>query len=203
MVNPSKRAQQRLFQIASEKQGYFTTSQAIDAGFQDATHPYHVKNGDWIREWRGVYRISRYPRTETGQYVLWSLWSRNRRGVRLGVYSHETALSLFELSDVMPEKLHMTVPPSFRRHSEIPRVLVLHRGKMRPQEIEEREGYGVAKPARAIVDIILQGSASVDIVRQAYSEAKRRGLLRDKDFDRYRQDPEMDRKIRDCVGNTA
>ena len=110
MANFPKSAEQRLFQTASEQQGYFTTSQAIKAGFQDATHPYHLKNGDWIREWRGIYRISRYPRTDDGQYVLWSLWARNRKELWQGVYSHQTALSLFELSDVMPEKLHMTVP---------------------------------------------------------------------------------------------
>jgi predicted transcriptional regulator of viral defense system len=196
-------AEQRLYQVACLQQGYFTTSQAIKAGFQDATHPYHVKNGDWIREWRGIYRISRYPQTETGQYALWSLWSRNRRGISQGIYSHETALSLFDLSDAMPGKLHMTVPHSFRRHSEIPGVLVLHRGEIAPQEIEEREGYGVARPARVIVDLLLKASVSIEIIRQAYREAKQRGLLRDSDFDRYRKDPEIDRKVREFFGSLS
>ena len=193
-------SEELLFKIASEQQGYFTTAQAIEAGFQDATHPYHVKRGDWVREWRGIYRISRYPRTEEGQYVLWSLWSRNRQGVPLGIYSHQTALSLFDLSDIMPAKLHMTVPPSFRRHSEIPGILVLHRGIIVLQEIEEREGYCVTRPARAIVDLILEESVSVDIVRQAFKEAKQRGLLRETDFKRYRGNAEIDRKIRDRLG---
>jgi predicted transcriptional regulator of viral defense system len=203
MTTSSKSSGQRLFEIASEQQGYFTTSQAIEAGFQDATHPYHIKNGDWIREWRGIYRISRYPRTDDGQYVLWSLWARNRKGLWQGVYSHQTALSLFELSDVMPEKLHMTVPPSFRRHSETPGVLVLHRGTIMSQEIEEREGYKVTRPARAIVDLIIEESVSVNIVRQAFRESKKRGLIRDTDFKRYRSDPEIIRKIRDSIGNVA
>lgn len=201
MKNSSKSAEHRLFQTASEQQGYFTTSQAIKAGFQDATHPYHLKNGDWIREWRGIYRISRYPQTDNGHYALWSLWTRNRKGLCLGVYSHQTALSLFELSDVMPEKLHMTVPPSFRRHSKTPGVLVLHRGNFVPQEIEEREGYKVTRPARAIIDLIIEESVSVDIVRQAFREAKQRGLIRDADFKRYKTDPEIDRKFLDSIGN--
>ncbi len=200
MAKSSKSAEQRLFQIASEQQGYFTTSQAIEAGFQDATHPYHLKNGDWVREWRGIYRISRYPRTDDGQYVLWSLWTRNRKGLCQGVYSHQTALSLFELSDVMPEKLHMTVPLSFRRHSETPGVLVLHRGIIVSQEIEAREGYEVTRPARAILDLIVEESVSIDIVRQAFREAKKRGLIRDIDFKRYMSDPDIDRKIRDSIG---
>lgn len=201
MKNPSKKVVESLFQIASEQQGYFTTSQAIEAGFQDATHPYHVKCGDWIREWRGIYRIVRYPRTEEGQYVLWSLWSRNRTGIRQGVYSHQTALALFDLSDIMPEKLHMTVPQGFRRHSEIPGVLVLHRGSIAHQEIEEREGYSVTRPVRAIVDLIIEESVSVDIVQQAFRESKQRGLIRDIDFQRYRSNAETYRKIKDSIGD--
>ena len=201
MINPSKKVKESLFQIASEQQGYFTTSQAIEVGFQDATHPYHVKCGDWIREWRGIYRIARYPLTEEGQYVLWSLWSRNRQGIRQGVYSHQTALTLFDLSDIMPVKLHMTVPPGFRRHSEIPGVLILHRLIITQDEIEEREGYSVTRPARAIVDLIVEESVSVDIVQQAFKESKQRGLIRNIDFQRYRSDTETYRKIKDCIGD--
>ena len=135
--------------------------------------------------------------------MLWSLWSRNRKGMRQGIYSHQTALSLFDLSDVMPEKLHMTVPPSFRRHGEIPSALVLHRGNIDHQEIEEREGYAATRPARAIVDLIVEKSVSVDIVRQAFREAKHRGLLRDLDFKRYRGNTEIYRKIHECLGDIS
>lgn len=201
MAYPSNSSEMRLFQVATEQQGYFTTSQAIGSGFQDATHPYHIKNGDWIREWRGIYRIARYPLTEYGQYVLWSLWSRNLKGIRQGVYSHQTALSLFDLSDVMPEKLHLTVPQSFRRHSMTPGVLIIHRGDIPPQDIEDREGYSVTRPARTIIDLITEESVSVEIVRQAFRESKQRGLLQLKDIDRYRKDPEINKKVHDCIGD--
>jgi len=42
--------------------------------------------------------------------MLWYLWSQNRQEIPKGVYSHNTALSLHELSDLMPSKLHMTAP---------------------------------------------------------------------------------------------
>jgi predicted transcriptional regulator of viral defense system len=42
------------------------------------------------------------------------------------VYSHQTALSLFDLSDLMPSRLHMTVPPGFRRSAPIPGAIILH-----------------------------------------------------------------------------
>jgi predicted transcriptional regulator of viral defense system len=199
----SKTSEEHLYTIASEQQGYFTTAQAIEAGFQDATHPYHIKNGDWIRESRGIYRITRYPRTDDGLYALWSLWSRNRKGIRQGVYSHQTALSLFDLSDIMPEKIHMIVPLAFRRHSEIPGVIVLHHGKILSKEIEEREGYGVTRPVRAIVDLIAEESVSIDIIRQAYKEAKQRGLITEDEFKRYQRNPEINRKIKESLAGIA
>ncbi len=105
--------EESLYKIAAGQQGYFTAGQAVKAGYKDSTHPYHVRSGNWIREWRGIYRLARYPVSENGQYVLWSLWSRNRMGVPQGVYSHQTSLSLYDLSDIMPAKLHMSVPPTF------------------------------------------------------------------------------------------
>ena len=105
-----KSPEEKLFQIAALQGGYFTALQAKEAGFRDANHRYHVKAGNWIREWRGIYRLARYPLQENSQYSLWGIWSCNRKGVPQGTYSHETALALYELSDVMPEKL-MPVPP--------------------------------------------------------------------------------------------
>jgi predicted transcriptional regulator of viral defense system len=200
MTKTQNKAEDILFQIASQQQGYFTTAQSIEAGYKDAVHPYHVKNGNWIREWRGIYRLSRYPLTENGQYALWSLWSRNRKNIPQGIYSHQTALSMFDLSDIMPQKLHMTVPIGFRRHSEIPKVLILHRNKITPEEIEEREGFSVTRPVRAIIDLIIDESVSVDIIKQAYKESKQRGLLQDFDFQKYCNNEEIYQKILSCIG---
>ncbi len=195
----NQKAEETLFQTAELQQGYFTTQQAIASGYQDATHPYHVKTGNWDREWRGIYRLSRYPLTDDGQYVLWSLWSKNRKNVIEGFYSHETALSIFELSDIMPSKLNMTVPKKFRRHSKIPEILILHRKNVSLEEIELRAGYGVTKPGRTIVDIIQDESVSLDIVKQAYTEAKKRGLLQDSDFEQYKKNKKLFTKINDYL----
>src|SRR5271155_3130194 len=126
MARERREAAKRLYEIAEDQQGFFTTKQAKAAGFAENTHPYHVRTGNWIREHRGIYRLASFPRGERPDLMLWSLWSRNRREAAQGVYSHQTALSLHELSDVMPAKLPLAVPRSFRRNSEIPRVLVLH-----------------------------------------------------------------------------
>ena len=103
----------------------------------------------------------------------------------------------------MPAKLHITVLKSFRRHSKIPKVLVIHRGDLAPQEIEEREGYCVTKPMRTIIDLIIEESISIDLVRQAFKEAKQRGLLQIADVERYRKNSEIGLKIKECLGKLA
>jgi hypothetical protein len=166
-----------LFEIASLQAGYFTASQAIAAGYSQKNHHYYIKNGDWIREWRGIYRLARYPVTEDAQYVFWSLWSRDRRGTMQGIYSHETALSLFEISDVNPVKLHMTIPAGFRKSVSTPEILILHKDTLQPDDCEQRAGYSVVKPVPAILTLIKEGTISDDLLIQALHDGIKKGYF--------------------------
>jgi predicted transcriptional regulator of viral defense system len=166
-----------LFEIAEAQQGLFTAKQAEDIGFNRTNHSYHVKTGHWIREARGIYRLSLFPKSAEEQRVTYALWSQNRAGKIQGVYSHETALAHYELSDANPSKLHMTVPKSFRRNSKIPKILKLHLADLSKDEIFESRGFLVTKPQRTISDIISCGWISFDIASQAVMEAVRRGLI--------------------------
>jgi predicted transcriptional regulator of viral defense system len=94
-----------------------------------------------------------------------------------GVYSHETALRVFDLSDNMPTKLHMTVPVKFRRGAEIPAILVLRHADLEPIDVEEREGFRVTRPMRTILDLVAMGGLSSDLLKQAFEEARNRGLI--------------------------
>lgn len=168
---------EQLFTIAESQDGYFTMAQALEAGFARSTHSYHVKAGNWLREHRGIYRLRQFPLTENGHLVLWSLWSRNRRGEPQGVYSNVTALAINNLSDANPSKLHMTVPPGFRRNSETPSVLVLNKAGLEPHEIIRERGFAVTTPMRAILDAAVSGDADPDMLRQALGEGLKRGLV--------------------------
>ena len=167
----------QLFALAESQDGYFTMAQALEAGFARSTHSYHVKAGNWIREHRGIYRLRQFPVTETAHLVPWSLWSRDRRGEPQGVYSHTTALALRNLSDANPSKLHMTVPPGFRRNSATPSVLVLHKSRLAPHEIIRDHGFALTMPLRAIIDSAASGDADPDMLRKALEEGLRRGLI--------------------------
>jgi predicted transcriptional regulator of viral defense system len=178
MARERREAARRLYQVSEDQQGFFTTKEAKAAGFAENTHPYHVEAGNWIREHRGIYRLASFPRGERPDLMLWSLWSRNREEASQGVYSHQTALSLYDLSDVMPAKLHMTVPKNFRRNSEIPRVLVLHFADLPQSDIGAVHGVRVTKPMRTILDLLEHGEVPLATLRQALREGLRRGLIR-------------------------
>jgi hypothetical protein len=68
-----------LMTVAQDQQGYFTTKQAIEAGYADNTHPYHVHAGNWERVYRGIYRMAHFPPPEDGEMMAWLLWSRGAR----------------------------------------------------------------------------------------------------------------------------
>ena len=106
---------QRLFEIASLQQGYFTAKQAVHAGFSYRMHTHYRQNGDWIEIDRGIFRLAQFPNSPDEDYVRWSLWSRNRNDEPQAIISHESALSIHELSDVMPSKINFIVPPGFRK----------------------------------------------------------------------------------------
>jgi predicted transcriptional regulator of viral defense system len=166
-----------LYDFAERQGGFFTALQAREAGLADNTHPYHVKAGNWIRERRGIYRLARFPLPSRPDLMLWQLWSHNRAGEPQGTFSHTTALSLHELSDAMPRRLDMTVPPGFQRMAAIPAVLDLHRGRLGDEDVETVEGIRVTTPLRTLVDVVHDGVLGQDLQVQAVHDAIRRGRV--------------------------
>src|SRR5262245_47628226 len=164
-------ASRALYELAAHQGGYFTARQAREAGYEDNVHPYHVRSRNWVREARGVYRLSQFPLPSRPDLMVWQLWSRNRQDEPQGVFSHATALSLHELSDVMPAKLHMTVPPGFRRMAAIPDVLRLHRARLGERDVQTIDGVRVTTPMRTLLDVIAEGAIAEELLVQATDEA--------------------------------
>lgn len=177
MIADVRSAADKLFAMVEEQQGYFTAKQAAEAGYKLGSLAHHVKCGNWLRVERGVYRLAHFPQSAEEQLVIYSLWSRNRTELPEGTYSHQTALSIHELSDANPAKLHMTVPLSFRRTAAAPKLLILHRAFLADSDVEHRHGFSVTNPLRTIVDLACGESVPQDIVEQALTQARQRGLI--------------------------
>ena len=167
----------QLFEIADRQQGYFTNAQAELCGFSRTNFHRYISNGEWVKEDRGIYRLARYPITNRPELVLWNLWSRNKSGAAQGVWSHETALDIYELSDVMPVKMHMTVPKKFRKRAVMPKVLVLHFEDLLKEDIRVQQGYMVTSPLKTLIDVVKSNRLSDDLASQALHDALRKGIV--------------------------
>lgn len=167
----------KLFALALSQAGLFTSIQAEECGYTPQNHHYHVKKGQWIREIRGVYFMRPITPTPETQYWLWYLWSRDREGATQGVFSHYTALSLHGLTDVNPDKIEMTVPKSFRKGSEIPKILTLHKKSLNEIEIQSMNGFKVTTPLATLVMLAEEGETPDEILEQGVKEGLKKGML--------------------------
>jgi len=158
----------QLYQIAEGQAGYFTAKQARGAGFSAERLTNTTKAGKFLRMAPGVYRLTRFPGSPFEDLFVACL--------RVGphaVISHESALAVYQLTDVLPGEIHLIVPrTASRRHPG----LRLHTNRLRPEDITMREGLPVTTPVRTIADVAASG-LSQDLVRQAVREAIRRGLV--------------------------
>ncbi len=165
---------QKLFEIASLQQGYFTAKQALRAGFSYRMHTHYRQSGEWLEIDRGIFRLAQFPNSPDEDYVRWSLWSRDRSDQPQAVISHESALSIHDLSDVMPSRIHFTVPPAFRK--KVSKGCVIYKGKISDGEKEQREGFFVTNPLRTIIDCV-KSNLSINYIEQAIQQACDRGMI--------------------------
>lgn len=165
----------RLFSKALEQGGYFTAKQAREVGYDYPHLDYHVSAGNFERVERGLYRLTNLPAGEHDDLVRLTLWSRNRQDEPQAVASHESALVLHELSELLPTTLHLTVPPTFRK--DPPAGCVLHKARLAPTDIEERTGFRVTAPLRTLLDAAASGVAEEQL-QKAVTDALARGLVR-------------------------
>lgn len=157
----------QLYQFAEMQAGYFTATQARTAGFSHALLAYHVQAGLFERVCPGVYRLKRFPASpHEDLFVAWL------RAGDHAVISHDSALALYALSDLLPNAIHLTVPrTASRRHPG----LRLHTNQLEPADVTDYAGLPVTTASRTIADVAASG-LSEELVWQAIQEALRRGL---------------------------
>lgn len=187
----SKTAYRELTALATEQGGYFTAKQAQEYGYDYPYLQYHLKAGNFERSGHGLYRLPVVPPSEYDDLIRLSFWSRDRKDVPQGVFSHETALGLHELGELLPKKIHLTVGPAFRKQA--PKGCVLHKSKLNKDEIEERSGFNVTTPLRTLIDIAT-GTTSQEQLDKAVAEALAKGLVRKKSLlEAVKDEPKLNR----------
>lgn len=144
-----------LYNLVERQYGYFTAAQARDCGFSQQLQSYHTTAGHWLRRGRGIFRLKRFPApiAQDDLYVTY-LWTSNRKGQPEGVFSHGTALFLYQVSTYVPSVLDITVPPSFRRYSTPPRRTSLHKRILKESDCEMMQGLKVTRLLKTILDLL-------------------------------------------------
>lgn len=151
--------------------GYFTAEQASRHGVSRQLLNHHVKQGRFERLRRGIYRLRGFPTSQHDD--MRERWMAV--GMDRAILSHESALALLELSDNVPDTVHLLVP---RRHRGLrrPPGVVLH---TRPDEEKVitvwRDGMPLTAPARTLVDVA--DALQPEQAAIAAQQALRLGLL--------------------------
>ncbi len=158
----------RLIGVAATQSGYFTAAQALEVGYSYPAQKYNADRGSWEKVDRGLYRLPEWPVGPHDDLVRWSLWSRGK-----AVVSHDTALSVYELGDVNPARVHLTVPPNFRPTAP---GVILYRGILPPDEIRSHEGYRITTPLRSLLDVAAEG-LDLGLLSGAVQDALGHGLI--------------------------
>jgi predicted transcriptional regulator of viral defense system len=162
----------RLYEIALAQEGHFTTAQAAEAGYYPQLLAKYLKNGKIARIRRGIYRLAHFPASEHEDLIVVWLWTE-----RVGVFSHETALALHGLSDVLPARVHVSLPSAWsKRRLRVPRGVMLHFTNV---EEDDRTWVGAIRVTtvyRTLIDIV-EARVSPDLVCDAFEEAAERGLV--------------------------
>jgi predicted transcriptional regulator of viral defense system len=161
-----------LFDIAAGQKGHFTSGQAHEVGFSRDLLSYHASTSRFIRVQRGLYRFRDYPSSPREDVM--AAWLAV--GKDTAVVSHETALELLELRDVIPNRIHLTIPRS-KRYLVAPQGTVLHTttSPIGASETMLWDGMRMTTPTRAIIDAA-DNETPHEHIERAVRDAMDRGL---------------------------
>ena len=154
MGTSSKELARKLQKLAKRQHGCFTAAQAIETGYADSVHLYHVKNGKWIRVFRGVYRFADAPETPAARCMAALLWTRDKNGKIQGFLTPETASALKTGSLSDEKSIQIGVPKGFRRSSDVPEGIELSFWDSKQHKTSKTDGFPalevVGKPPPAV-----------------------------------------------------
>ena len=168
-----------LLSTAAAQHGFFTTAQAAEHDISRRALSWRAQHGSAERIAHGLYRLPHWPPDPADQlYALQAL-------APFGTFSHDTALTLLGLSDIIPSTTHFTIPETSRLRSRP--GITLHRsrhGAMTDRAL--RDGLWVSTARRALIDAAREG-ADPDQIVSAASDARQRAMLTPDDLAELRR----------------
>jgi len=161
-----------LAEVANDNHGFITPDDAREAGIDPINLVRMAERGQLERRGNALYRFPLYPAGPLDAYVEAALWPRATDGV----ISHESALELYELSDVHPRRIHLTVPRGYRIRREVPPAYRIHHEDLDPREVGGLEGIPIVTPEHAIRQVH-RAELGRALIAQAIDHGERNGRL--------------------------
>ena len=159
---------EELSHLAESQAGYITAAQAKEFALHRNTIAAQARPGGRLEHVaRGLYRLRYYPSLPFDHVVAaWVL-----AGPEIAVISHESALDLYGLSDVIPAAVNLTLPRAYR-YRKPPVGVRFHfpRTPLAKGEVRRRQGLRVTTPERTIVDAI-EGTTQPEQIEMAVHQA--------------------------------
>lgn len=169
-------ARDELWDIAIAQHGFVTAQQATELEIDKHALQMLVHRGTLTRVAHGVYRFPQYPVGQYDGHTLAVLWTRAPEAC----LSHETALDAYGVSDVNPNRIHVTVG----RHRRLRRTggdgYVIHYEDLAPTQIGWWQEIPTVTPVTAIAQCIAYGTPTY-LLRQAIDHGHAQGYLTTKE----------------------
>jgi predicted transcriptional regulator of viral defense system len=156
---------------AYQQGGYFNAAQARAHTISRQLLDHHVRRGRFERVRRGLYRIQGYPTAEHDD--MREAWMTVAGTGAL--LSHESALALLDLSDNIPDAVHLLVARKHRGLRRPPSVIVHTHPDNETIPTVWRDGLALSAPARTLLDVAPR--LQPEQLSMAITQALRRGLL--------------------------
>lgn len=166
-------ARDDLWDVATLQHGFVTAQQAADLGVTKHALQMLVHRGTLTRAAFGVYRFPHYPVDEYDGHMLAVLWTRAREAC----LSHETALDAYGISDVNPNRIHVTVAKQRRLRRTGGDQYVVHNEDLTPTQVGWWNEIPTVTPLTAVEQCLVYGTPTY-LLRQAIERGHAQGYLK-------------------------
>jgi predicted transcriptional regulator of viral defense system len=176
-------AQEQLWDVALDQYGYVTLRDANRLGIDDYAVRMLVARGQLDRPAHGVYRFPQLPATAYDPYMLAVLWT----GAPEAAVSHDSALAAYEVCDINPDRIHVTVARGRRIRRSGGELYVIHHQDLPAEQIGWWQQIPAATLPTAIAQCIASGVPGY-LLRQALTAGRSRGELSAAQLDSLQRD---------------
>jgi predicted transcriptional regulator of viral defense system len=181
-----------LYQIAEDQAGYFSLQQARQLGLQRNQVYREIERGKFIKAGYGVYRFVQFPASNFEE-IHRAVLSAGKNAV----VGFQSALYVYELSDIIPDEIHLILPPTASRRRVGIRV---HTTQLEPDDITSFEGLPITTVAKTIIDCAFANVGDEE-VRLAILQSLRRGMTTREKL--IQESKKRSARVQELVGQTV